>query len=104
MNVIETIDMTPAGLKTPEGVERVNKAVAAQEQAIVRVANTASQFIRDYGWILENAAENYRALGMEHEDARELLVSLKELRADMDARAVAGDQFVRALCGRPERD
>ena len=95
----ETIDITPPGLQTPEGIARVNEAVKAQEQAIVHVANVATFFINNYAWVIEGAAKRC-ANPLENGDAEEMLKDLDEVREAIKQRNAAGDEFLLALAGR----
>jgi hypothetical protein len=87
----KTIDITPVGLSTIEGAERVTKAHKAFEESHPEVANLATQFLyANYAELREALANN--------EDAANALV---ELRQAMERRDVVMDEFCRAIAGAP---
>lgn len=74
----DTIDCTPRGCQTPEGVARVNAAMEALEAATARCANVLQDALRD----------------------ERLASGRKIAREAVDAREAAFQALVRALGGR----
>ena len=95
----KTVDITPDALKTPEGIERTNKAVSDREAADALYFRTMEEILKvcggDYAFVgfLQNAGE------MNAVEAKEYLDSLNEIRASRNA---ACEELVRALSGRPK--
>lgn len=88
-----TIDITPESMKTPEGAQRVNAALKEFEDSHADVANAATRFVREYGYVIEQALK----------DDEPGAQDFAELRALMDERAKKQDNFLRALSGRGAR-
>ena len=91
-----TIDLTPASMKTPEGIKRVNDAMDAWHNAQATLANNASQFLEEHGATLRF----YLAKGREG-DASETVVALNELDEQRATMARLQETFLRAVAGRP---
>jgi hypothetical protein len=87
---VATIDITPVGLTTPEGQERVRIAMQKLENATALVANAASDLIARSGSRIAEALKG-------DPDAMEDLESLTELLARRNREQ---DHFLRALSGR----
>jgi len=83
---MESIDLTPEGLTTPEGIARVNRATEAQQNAIARAANALDSLLD-----MLSCVEFY---GSEHE-------TLQEAREARALRRAADEELIRSLCGRP---
>lgn len=86
---MEPIELTPAGMSTPEGVARVNRAVAAQARAVADAADA----LRDLLTALE---------GVEFRHPATRLAKREALRAHAHRRA-SDEEFLRALAGHPPR-
>lgn len=84
-----TIDITPESLKTPEGAEKVSKAMQEWQSAQAELANRAAEWLDNYG----QAAKKVLA----EDDAIDELNELEELASTMITKA---DAFLRALAGR----
>jgi hypothetical protein len=91
-----SIDITPVGLSTPEGSERVNAALKAWEESHVRVANEASQFITKYSDYIEAA--------MVRAEDPDSVAEYKELWTVMCERERLQNEFLRAMAGLPKRE
>jgi hypothetical protein len=95
-HMTETIDLTPRGMQTPEGAERVRIAIQKFENATALLANAATEFLDEYGGILDDAAEeDVVGRGDFAED-------LKGLRKLIERRQREQEQFLRAVAGAPE--
>jgi hypothetical protein len=94
----ETITLTPRGMETQEGVERVNRAMEAQSNAIANVANLATEFIRQHGWCIDQAIDR---LPNDDGDAETIREDLKELLHAIRERSKAQEEFLRAVAGAP---
>ena len=85
-----TIDVTPVGMKTPEGVARVNEALRAKEDATYNVANQTVHFLRACGNLVESALVG-------DDDAKE---QYEELQDAVKQYQAATEAFLQALVGR----
>lgn len=85
---MEEIDLTPEGLKTQEGIRRVNKATEAIHDANARCAELLPELIEDY-------VEGYSGGQGPFQDIVPIV------RAALAARRAAAEEFARAICGRP---
>lgn len=85
-----TIDITPVGLKTPEGIERVTKAQQAWDNSHAAVANALTRLYEDLRMQGYIPKENY---GEE----------IEEIDALIERRAEAQEEFLRSLAGAPPR-
>lgn len=86
------IDITPVGCSTPEGVERVNKAMAAFEASHANVANNCSAFIMKY-------ADEIKAAVVRSDD-EDVVEDYKEMVRSIEERRKLQDEFLRAVAGR----
>jgi len=93
---IESIDLTPRGMETPEGVQRVSKAVSDFENATAAVANAATQFFDDHKMTLIEVA---RGITICEDDRLALRDGLRELEPLIDARRRKQEDFLRAVAG-----
>jgi tetratricopeptide (TPR) repeat protein len=91
-----TINITPVGLSTPEGVERVTKAQEAFEQSHAEVANQASQFIHRY-------MDEIKAVIVRSDDP-DAVEDYKELLQTIERREQAQEEFLRAVAGAPSQE
>jgi hypothetical protein len=87
----ETFDLTPQGMQTPEGKQRVNAKLRLHEAATVALANAATQFFEEHRLALVQAA-------FENKSLRESLV---ELNVAIGVRASTQEEFLRAVAGHP---
>jgi hypothetical protein len=95
----ETIDLTPRGLETPEGVKRVNTQLDAMNNATSMVANAATEFFENHRVTLLEAA---RGATISADDCAALRDSLQRLEALIEARRREQDRLLRAVAGQPE--
>lgn len=86
------IDMTPPGLKTPEGAAKVKDAMNKVEEASARVACQAQYLVDNF------RPEIIAALTAAGDP--EAVICFKDLIKDLDARAKAQDEFLNAVAGR----
>jgi hypothetical protein len=91
----ETIDITPRGLKTPEGRARTDAAMEVWNESTADVAEKAESFITTYKDTIEQAAKS-----TDPADG-ELLADLKALRDAITERTKKQEAFLRALAGTP---
>jgi hypothetical protein len=82
MPKVTTIDITPVGMQTPEGVARVNAAIKEQDNAILDCANLLGELVMH---ITDN------------EETHDVLVDVK---AALSRRKAASEAFLRAVAGR----
>jgi hypothetical protein len=94
----ETIDITPQGMLTEEGVKRVNDSLKSFEQATAEVANAATQFFDDHCSTLLELA---RGTAVGSDDRTEMRESLRQLTALIEARRQKQEAFLRAVAGAP---
>lgn len=96
-----TIDCTPESLKTPEGVEKVNKVLEVLESTRVELANEAVNFFQEHESTIRSAIGCYYLQGNldgeETEIIRDELTNMLELIKDMKVKQEA---FFQALGGR----
>lgn len=92
----EAIDLTPRGLLTPEGAERVNTAVQELENANAAVANKAAELLAEYHHLLLDAANGVLIAQNDRTGFRE---ALNELNALDRARKQKQEEFLRAVAG-----
>ena len=83
------ITLTPAGLETEEGVARTNRAIAAQETAVLNSANALRDLID--------------ALRDEDRLSSSARAALDEAIDVQDARRAADEEFLRAISNHPPR-
>jgi hypothetical protein len=95
---IEEIDLTPQGLQTPEGVERVNAHVKLFEEATAALANAAADFLNEHRIILLEVA---RGTAITETERASLRTSLVALQAVLDVRRNVQEGLLRAVAGRP---
>jgi hypothetical protein len=91
----ETIDITPRGLKTPEGRARADAAMEVWNESTADVAEKAKSFITTYKDTIVQAAKSTAPAD------GELLADLKELCDAITERTTKQDAFLRALAGMP---
>jgi hypothetical protein len=87
-----TMDITPVGMKTPEGIARVNKAMRECENARAEVANKTHFLLQTH---FETIRQNL--VGDGEYDAAEDLDDIKAAITDMLAKQ---DEFMKAVAGR----
>ena len=91
----ETVDITPLGLKTPEGRARADAAMEVWNESTADVAEKAESFIATYKDTIVQAAKSTAPAD------GELLADLKELCDAITERTTKQDAFLRALAGKP---
>lgn len=89
----KTIDITPVGCKTPEGVKRVNEAMNAWQSYQADVANDAAALLKEFGPGLTLKPGGYG-------EEPVLQAVLEELGERVKAMLKAQDEFLKALAGR----
>jgi ABC-type transporter Mla subunit MlaD len=103
METIKTVDLTPVGYQTPEGIARVNRAVRRLDDERARAANEAASLLRDHDHTLRHALENMaagkRAYGYE-EEAKDALEALEAVTKAIESMHEWQEEFLRALAGR----
>lgn len=93
---VEYIDVTPTGLKTPEGVKRVNEALTKFHDANADVANAATQFLRQ--WIGSDTTAKHGPVTIQLNP--EALDDLADVWERITERERVQDVFLRAVAGR----
>jgi hypothetical protein len=81
--------LTPAGLETKEGIARTNRAIAAQETAVLNSADALRDLID--------------ALRDEDRLSSSARAALADAIAVQDARRAADEEFLRAISNHPPR-
>ncbi len=84
----KTIDLTPLGLTTPEGVKRNRRAVQALDSATADLCNMLMQTM-ETPCSLE---DSLRKLGLDKDETDDVLQAVKRRRD-------ATEEFLRSLCG-----
>lgn len=93
---VETIDLTPAGMQTPEGIQRVNATQNEYDEATRSLAAAAASFIAEHQIaLIEMISEE------KNDDLRE---NWKQLRTLLTAYRDKQDAFLRAVAGAPEHN
>jgi hypothetical protein len=95
----ETIDITPRGLLTPEGVQRVDAAQRANENATAIVANAATDFLREHRVTLLEIA---RGSSITEADRMALRDDLHQLDAAIGMRTRTQEAFLYAVAGQTQ--
>lgn len=85
---MEPIELIPAGMSTPAGVARVNRAVEAQRNAITDAANALSELLS----ALDGVSLPSRVCD-----------ALDDARGAHTRRRASDEEFLRALAGHPPR-
>lgn len=94
----DLIDLTPLGLKTPDGNRRVIAATRAVEDATVLVAMTALDFLNENRSTLLELA---RGAAASDGDLATLREALQQLDAVVSARTRKQEILLRAVAGAP---
>lgn len=89
----KTISLKPRGMETPEGEQRVAKALKAFDESHPTVANAATQFITKY-------LDEIKAVVV-RTDEPDAVEDFEELLELIEQRRVAQEQFLRAIAGVP---
>lgn len=93
---MHTVDLTPRGMTTPEGCERVNAEQQRLESATANFANACAEFLDN--WRDELLAfKQY----MDRTDREAFGEELHQLDALTGARKRATEGFLRAVAGKP---
>jgi hypothetical protein len=90
-----TVDITPVGCQTPEGVERVTKTLQAWEDSRVEFANTAVQFFSEHRDYLTALLKAFGPV------AAPVLADMKEVIALGRTMVSDQEEFLLAVAGRP---
>lgn len=93
-----TIDITPAGCQTPEGIARVNKAMREFDDATAEVANAATRFFDDHRLTLVEVAGG---VSICEDDRIALKDDLRQLQAIIGTRRPKQEALLRAIAGAP---
>jgi len=92
------IDITPRGMMTPEGNQRVNEALDARNNVTAELANAATQFVDNYRTVILDGLNN----PLINSDGRAALRDdLHQLDALIGARRRKEEAFLRAVAGVP---
>jgi hypothetical protein len=86
------IDITPVGMKTPEGIARVNKAMQEWENIRAEVANKTHHLLRDHFYALRQT--------LVRNDESDAAEDLDEIMEDCKRMITAQDEFLKAVAGR----
>ncbi len=86
----ESIDLTPAGLQTQEGIKRNRKAIDALSNANANLLNSLMECLTADGTL----QYSLKMLGLSAEDISIVL-------GHADARKAATEEFLRSLTGAP---
>lgn len=102
MTTSDTVDLTPAGLRTQEGIARVNAATERMHDTKAALANFLDNLCKETGGATaEQQARilhsNLRSNG--HDGGG---FDCEELAELVDAGRKAEEEFLRALCNRPK--
>ena len=92
----DSINLTPVGLQSPEGVERVNAAMKAFTGAQADAANKAVTFANIFAPLVATLQPGWP---LTREDASELFSSFDALRTSLDAMIAKEDDYWRAVDG-----
>jgi hypothetical protein len=87
---IEQLDFTPPGLKTAESSARVKQTMRDLEDAILALANAATQFLDSHEDDLLYCMEMYEGVADEVRQLRSLIVERRKAQ-DLFLRAAAGE-------------
>ena len=87
---LETIDITPVGMTTPEGIQRVRNAQQEWDSATHLLANTLKELMEDFAPDIRSAVNSSRAYGE----------AFHQLTALVGARDRKQEAFLRAVAGR----
>lgn len=93
-----TIDITPQGMKTPEGIARVNAATRAFEDSAAELANRTMYFLNEHSVLLQSLT---RARGFMDEQFSQFDEDLAELKRLAAHREKMQEAFLRSLAGEP---
>jgi len=96
----KTIDITPVGMKTPEGVKRVNDALEKRNHIDYKCYMKLRKVIEVF-WDREALIEMTRSgsrSGTAEKEATEFINSIDEL---IQQREDADNEFINAVAGRP---
>ncbi len=85
-----TVNLTPRGLTTPEGIERNAKAVQELETASAELANILVQCLTT----ADSLEGSLRKLGLDPEEIDDVVRAY-------DRRAAATEEFLRSMTGAP---
>ena len=80
-------------MSTPEGTERLNKALKAFDESHAVVANVASRFLIRYAYEIKRA--------MQQSDDKGAMDELNDVLDTIATRTEAQEEFLRALAGHP---
>jgi hypothetical protein len=94
----DTINLTPQGMLSQEGIERVNAEMKLLEQASNTVANAATEFFREQRITLLEVA---RGSSIAEDDRAALREALHQLDAIIGARTRRQEAFLRTVAGQP---
>jgi hypothetical protein len=95
----ETIDITPRGLQTPDGIRRVNAAREAVENANAVLANAATTFFHDHRVTLLEIA---RGSSIAEDDRMALRDDLHMLDAAIGMRTRTQEALLYAVAGQTQ--
>ncbi len=88
--MVNTVDLTPVGLQTQEGIKRNKAAVRELETANAELANMLLQCLET----ANSLQASLRKLGLGKEE-------IADVQAAVDRRAAATEEFLRSLIGAP---
>lgn len=88
----KTIDITPAGLRTQDGIERTNKAVSEFNDSTAQVANLATE-------LFDMLIQSDLFTPVRHQYREEIA----EMKSAIELRRDRQEEFLRAIAGAPKR-
>ena len=93
-----TLDLTPEGLKTQEGIRRSQEAQQKWEGFHATVANGAASLLKQYDYLIEAGIRaEIRKGNLNAEDAQEVRDSVQTLKADIEEMQIAQENFLRSM-------
>ena len=99
MEDTQTIDITPEGCKTAEGLKRVAKAQKEWDDATYALATATREFMDTHEDNIIDAMEDWE----ETHSVEGFRDDLHQIRALLGAQSRKSEAFLRAVTGAPER-
>jgi len=95
--VTGTVDITPVGMTSPEGANRVAKALREFDSASASVANMATAFIKEWDWYFKPGKG-----AIDRETRGQFATALSDLKHEITIRERTQEAFLRAVAGAPQ--
>jgi hypothetical protein len=93
--VTGTVDITPVGMTSPEGANRVAKALREFDSASASVANMATAFIKEWDWYFKPGKG-----AIDRETRGQFATALSDLKHEITIRERTQEAFLRAVAGK----